>query len=342
MRVADSASIASRIEQAFQTASTSTGASFDYLVKTAMRESSLEPTAKAKTSSATGLFQFIESTWLETMKESGKELGLGQYADQISRTRNGKYTVSDPQARREILDLRKDPEISALMAGALTQKNAQTLSSKLGRNATEGELYMAHFLGASGASRLIQATEQNGGQTAADLFPTQARANKAIFFNRDGSARSANEVYAEITSKHDVATQLVQVAGLEKSRAVAPMAATGATQETAELGASIDEATQRVVSAFQATQSNNPFEALFRNSVSSSESRLASSFASAYAATEEAPLFTRLSASASKVAAQEMAAADPQPQRLGDGPLDLTKFLNYRLDEEQKDLRPPV
>ncbi|MDN3719678.1 transglycosylase SLT domain-containing protein [Roseibium salinum] len=76
MQVADTTSIASRIELAFQSASSSTGTSFDYLVKTAARESAFNPTAKARTSSATGLFQFIESTWLETMKEAGPRHGL--------------------------------------------------------------------------------------------------------------------------------------------------------------------------------------------------------------------------------------------------------------------------
>ncbi len=89
MRVADTASIASRIELAFQSASTSTGTSFDYLVKTAARESSFNPTAKARTSSATGLFQFIESTWLETMKEAGPKHGLEKYSDQIQRSKSG-------------------------------------------------------------------------------------------------------------------------------------------------------------------------------------------------------------------------------------------------------------
>ncbi|MBO0344861.1 lytic transglycosylase domain-containing protein [Roseibium sp. CAU 1637] len=351
MRVADSASIASRIEQAFQTASADTGASFDYLVKTAMRESSMDTTAKAKTSSATGLFQFVEGTWLETMKESGAELGLGQYADQISRTSRGKYVVNDPQARQEILALRKDPEISSLMAGALTQKNAETLTSKLGRSPSEGELYMAHFLGATGASRLINAASENGTQAADQLFPTQARANKAIFYNRDGSSRSNAEVYAAITSKHDAVTMIADAAsgndsGSTTAAAFVPVRMASGTETGG--GASQDETTQRVISAFQAAQSSNPFEALFRNSVSTSTSQLGHSFASAYSASEEAPLFTRLSASASKVAAQEFAANSQVASTAAvqelyqQGPLDLTKFLSYASGKDKKDLLPPV
>ena len=52
------------------------GVDFDYLLQTAMRESSLNPTAKAQTSSATGLFQFLESTWLQVMKDEDHNLAV--------------------------------------------------------------------------------------------------------------------------------------------------------------------------------------------------------------------------------------------------------------------------
>ena len=54
---------ANPIVAALTSASRSTGADFDYLLSTAMRESSLKPQAKSKTSSASGLFQFIPGTW---------------------------------------------------------------------------------------------------------------------------------------------------------------------------------------------------------------------------------------------------------------------------------------
>eukprot|EP00873_Tetraselmis_striata_P008407 jgi/Tetstr1/428671/TSEL_018659.t1 len=159
MKVGDPSSIASRIEQAFQSASTTTGASFEYLVKTAQRESNFDEDAKARTSSASGLFQFIESTWLETMKQSGHKHGLGKYADQIERSPGGRYKVADPAMRREILALRDNAEIASMMAGELTQKNADYLTRKLGRQPNEGELYIAHFLGAGGANKLIRLAE---------------------------------------------------------------------------------------------------------------------------------------------------------------------------------------
>ncbi|WP_204319726.1 hypothetical protein, partial [Klebsiella pneumoniae] len=89
----------------------------------------LDPSAKAATSSATGLFQFIEQTWLGTMKSAGPSLGLSSYADAITARSDGSYAVADPSAKQAILDLRKDPQVAATLAGALTQKNRESLSA---------------------------------------------------------------------------------------------------------------------------------------------------------------------------------------------------------------------
>ncbi len=202
MKVADTSSIASRIALAFQSASTTTGTDFAYLVKTASRESNFDASAKAKGSSATGLFQFIESTWLETVKTSGAAHGLGEYADDITQRSDGSYTVSSAARRREILDLRKDPEIASMMAGELTRKNATYLESKLGREASDGELYAAHFLGAGGASKLIRLAESDPDRSAASVFPRQARANRSIFYE-GGSARSVSQVLDQLVAQHD-------------------------------------------------------------------------------------------------------------------------------------------
>src|SRR5688572_30118028 len=94
-----------------------TGAGFDYLLKTAQRESALDPDVKAKTSSATGLFQFIEQTWLSMVKQEGPKQGLGNLASAISSDESGRLSVSDPATRDKILQLRNDPQVAALMAG---------------------------------------------------------------------------------------------------------------------------------------------------------------------------------------------------------------------------------
>ncbi len=190
-----------RIASAVKKASQATGTDFDYLLKTAARESSFRPNVKATTSSATGLFQFVENTWLQMVKEKGPELGLGDYSSFILKGSNGRFSVSDPGLRKEILELRKDPELSALMAGALTQQNESHLQSRIGRTPTSGELYMAHVLGASGASQLIELSESRPDVRADKYFPRAAEANRAIFYS-GGRARSVSDVYEVLTRKH--------------------------------------------------------------------------------------------------------------------------------------------
>src|SRR5262245_26927891 len=97
------------------------GVDFDYLLQTAIRESSLNPTAKAQSSSATGLFQFIESTWLEVMKSDGSRLGYEAYADAITKDADGDYVIKDKELREEVLRLRENPQVAADLAAAFTR-----------------------------------------------------------------------------------------------------------------------------------------------------------------------------------------------------------------------------
>jgi hypothetical protein len=193
-----------QITGAIRQAARAVGTSFTYLLATAKVESNFNPEAKATTSSAQGLFQFIEQTWLSVMKESGPRLGYGAYADAITKTPSGRMEVADPAMRRRILGLRQDPEANAAMAGAFTNKNASILKSRLGRAPTDGELYIAHFLGAGGAGKLINAASTSNAP-AAGLFPSAARANRSIFYDRAGRARSSSEVYATLTGRYEVA-----------------------------------------------------------------------------------------------------------------------------------------
>lgn len=96
------------------------------------------------------------------------------------------------------------------------------------------------------------------------------------------------------------------------------------------------DASTRVLSAFQAAETANPFEALFRNDAASSRAEVNPRSASAFAAVEEAALYSALSGASSQVQAQELALANQG------GPLDLTRFLRLKAEEEQKDLLPPA
>jgi hypothetical protein len=193
---------------AIRQAAQATGTSFQYLLATAQVESGLNPQAGAATSSARGLFQFVEQTWLGTMKQSGAALGYGQYADAITKTASGRYEVSDPAMRSAILKLRTDPNANAVMAGAFTQANAALLSQSLGRTPSEGELYIAHFLGAGGAARLISAAAGNPDGSAASYFGDAAQANPSIFYDRaTGAARNLAQVRDVLTARYDLAAR---------------------------------------------------------------------------------------------------------------------------------------
>jgi hypothetical protein len=191
-----------RVTGAIKQASNETGASFEYLLATAKMESDFDPSAGASTSSARGLYQFVDQTWLATVKQAGGDLGFGQYAGAITRTSSGEYGVSDPATRRAIMKLRDDPAIASAMAGALTQSNSFQLTGLIGRRPSDGELYMAHFMGVGGAARLINTAEDNPRANAARLFPNAAAANRSIFYDPAGRERGAGEVYSLLSARY--------------------------------------------------------------------------------------------------------------------------------------------
>jgi len=214
---------ATAVTNAIRSAASQTGTSFNYLLATAKIESDLDPNLTMKSSSASGLFQFIDQTWLGTLKQAGPAFGYGDYANAISRNSSGHYSVDDPDMRRQIMKLRNDPSANAVMAGVLTQQNAAALSRRIGRPPTESELYIAHFFGAGGAGKLIQLADSSPQASAAEAFPSAAHANRSIFYDRQGSPRSMQGVYSELVRRFKVASD--GPAATLASAAVMPMPA---------------------------------------------------------------------------------------------------------------------
>jgi len=186
--------VSGAVVQALQKAAAATGSDFHYLLGTAMRESSLKPNATSSSSSATGLFQFVDQTWLGLVKEHGAQYGLGNYADQITKQADGRYRA-EGAVRQDILALRKDPEVCSLMAGEYAKATGSAMRASLGREVCGGELYAAHFLGPDAAAKLIKLAGSDPSANAAAQFPQAAAANKSVFFHADGSAKSVREVY---------------------------------------------------------------------------------------------------------------------------------------------------
>jgi len=249
----------SAVTGAIRQAAQATGTSFNYLLATAQVESGLNALAGAATSSARGLYQFIQQTWLATMKQAGPALGYGRYADAISVTASGQYQVSDPALRSEILNLRTDPAANAAMAGAFTQANAAALSDRLGRAPSEGELYIAHFLGAGSAARLINLAASNPNAKAADFFPEAAQANSPIFYDRaTGTARTVAQVRNVLTARYELAlkTQGQTAATVQAAAGQAATTETATAQAAAAAPAAPD--TAGIANAFAAATPPHP------------------------------------------------------------------------------------
>lgn len=189
------------VEAAIARAAQATSVDFNYLLAQAEVESAMNPDARAATSSATGLYQFIESTWLDTMKKHGHRFGLGHIADQIDVTASGSAYVADGARRKAILALRSDPQIAALMAAGLAEDNRAHLMPILGRQPDHAELYLAHFLGAGGAGRFLSELQADPNQSAPALFARPAASNRGIFYAPDGSPRSLAQVMQVIDGK---------------------------------------------------------------------------------------------------------------------------------------------
>lgn len=182
------------VRAAIGRAAARTGVDFSYLLNQAKAESGLDAQARSPNSSASGLFQFIDQSWLGVVKQHGAKHGLGWAADAIRRS-GGRWTV-DPSMRDAVFGLRDQAEPAALMAAEFASDNADRLGATLGRAANATDLYFAHFLGLEGATRFLRAAGADPDAPAAASFPREARANRSIFYTRTGEARSLGEVYA--------------------------------------------------------------------------------------------------------------------------------------------------
>jgi hypothetical protein len=194
---ADAYSAPVEVTGAIKKASLNTGVDFDYLMNQAKAESSFNPDAEARTSSATGLYQFIESTWLRMVKTHGHKYGLDQEAASIQQNaQTGRLSVSSSN-RDAILDLRKDPELASAMAAELAAENKSYLQRNVeGRDIEATEMYFAHFLGARGASDFLNELQANPLGNASQSFPKAAQANRNVFYDpATGQPRTMQQVY---------------------------------------------------------------------------------------------------------------------------------------------------
>ncbi|MCK2052628.1 transglycosylase SLT domain-containing protein [Methylobacterium sp. 37f] len=174
------------------------------LMAVADKESSFKTEVQAQTSSATGLFQFIERTWLGVVRDFGPKYGLATDAALVVTGDNGRPTVSDPAERTRILEMRRDPYLSALLAGEMLKRDAARIALRIGRELTLGEVYLAHFLGPDDAEDFLATVVDKPKAAAAQMLPGPARANKTIFFAAQrGRRKAASLSVAQVHEKFE-------------------------------------------------------------------------------------------------------------------------------------------
>ena len=183
-------------------ASRASSADFGLLMAQAAQESGFRPDAKAATGSGAGLFQFIDSTWLDMMHRYGAKYGQGELAQQIATDAAGKPRVADAATRQRILALRSDPALSASLAGEYAKQNQGEVERALGHPVGKADLYMAHFLGAGGATTFLKTLAAKGSTPAAQLLPDAAASNPGVFFDSaTGRAKSVAEIYRTLGAR---------------------------------------------------------------------------------------------------------------------------------------------
>ncbi|MDJ0390343.1 hypothetical protein QMO56_19710 [Roseomonas sp. E05] len=201
----------SAVTGALRNAAQATGVDFEVLAAKAAMESGFRADAQAGTSSARGLFQFIDQTWLGVVQEHGAQHGLAEAAAAITR-QGSRLTVSDPALRARILALRDDPQIAARLGAEHLKDLTEALSSNIGHRPDATELYLGHFLGLRGASELLQKAASDPQMAASQVLPDAARANPAIFRGSDGAPLSVKQV---IDKLRDRVNQTYAQLGLE-------------------------------------------------------------------------------------------------------------------------------
>jgi hypothetical protein len=137
-------------------------------------ESGFDHTVRAGTSSATGLYQFISSTWDWMLKKYGSKYGIAP---------------GTPAT---------DARANALMGAEYLKENISHLEGKLGRPVTDTDMYFAHFLGSGDAVKFLTADPNAIG---AQIMPKAAAANRGIFFSKNGGPLSVGQIYQLVNSR---------------------------------------------------------------------------------------------------------------------------------------------
>ncbi len=185
-----------------------TDTDFKLLVITAMIESDLGRVTISSKSTARGIYQYIEPTWLVLMKRYGGRIGYQHYSDSI--TFNAQTRTPEVKGgmitRQKILDLRYDNKIAALIKAYQIKDEKRILETyKNGQNITVTDHYIAHMLGLSLARTFYKLKNTESDFILANLkdrnFKEAVSLNKSFFYTQTGDALNASQAYVQFDRK---------------------------------------------------------------------------------------------------------------------------------------------
>lgn len=190
----------------FEAAAKMTGVDVKTLAAMCAIESNFNPDAKAGTSSASGLFQFLTGTWNGMLSKYGAKYGI------------------DPRTPAT------DPRAAVLMGAEFIKENLATLKSQVkGRELTNTDAYMAHFLGPAAAAKFLNADPNAIGADVMRGPPGKdpVASNPNVFFDKNTrQARTIGEIYKLFNMKMDRESKR---AGLGDAATPAPAPKAGPT-----------------------------------------------------------------------------------------------------------------
>lgn len=193
------------VEEALQRAAQATGFNAGVLRRIAERESRLDSTASNPLSSARGLMQFTQGTWLEVVRDFGPRHGLNRQAEALVTDRDGNIGARNWRELQGILRLREDPHLSAILAAERLKKVRPTLEEAQGRTASPADLYLAHLLGPTGARQFLAAVRDTPSRSSLAVVGNAAKPNPGIF-ERRGQVLSVRKVYEEVAEMFEPGT----------------------------------------------------------------------------------------------------------------------------------------
>ena len=157
------------IAQAIRQAASRFGADVEALAAIAFVESGLRVDAHNPKSTAFGLFQFLDGTWGEVVRQHGSTCGV---------------VVGD----------RRDLRAQCLMGAAFLEDNARALERAVNRKPRAEECYAAHFFGSGTAAHLLAGGRNTPADSAlGESASNVINANRAIFLD-GGRTRTVGEV----------------------------------------------------------------------------------------------------------------------------------------------------